>query len=123
MDKLPKKILVVDDDPDIGLMLKTLLEFYGYSVTATERAEKTEDILRADQYNLLIMDMLLSGINGVDICGRLKKDELLSHIPVLMISAHSNARELCLNGGASDFISKPFDIQEILSKIKHLVAQ
>ncbi|HZJ60000.1 MAG TPA: response regulator [Chitinophagaceae bacterium] len=116
-----EKILVLDDDPDIGTMIKMMLEYKGYSVTVSDRAEQANEILRTDEVDLIIMDMLLSGVNGTDLCSELKKDSSLSHTPVIMISAHPNAKEICLQAGADEFISKPFDMQDILSKIDHLI--
>ena len=114
------KILVVDDDPDIGTMIKMMLEYKGYAVTVTERGEQAEELLRKDGYDLMIMDMLLSGVNGIDVCARVKKNQDTSDIPVLMISAHPNAKEICLQAGADEFISKPFDMEEMFSKIRKL---
>jgi DNA-binding response OmpR family regulator len=116
-----EKILVLDDDPDIGTMIKMMLEYKGYSVTVSDRAEQANEILRTDEVDLIIMDMLLSGVNGTDLCSELKKDSSLAHTPVIMISAHPNAKEICLQAGADEFISKPFDMQDILSKIDHLI--
>jgi DNA-binding response OmpR family regulator len=115
------KILVLDDDPDIGTMIKMMLEYKGYAVTVSDRAIQAEEALRDNNIDLIIMDMLLSGVNGTDLCTDLKKDSSTSHIPVIMISAHPNAKEICLQAGADEFISKPFDMQDILSKIAHLV--
>ena len=67
------------------------------------------------------MDMLLSGVNGTDLCVDLKKNPSTSRIPVIMISAHPNAKEICLEAGADEFISKPFDMNDILSKIDALL--
>lgn len=114
-------ILVVDDDPDISMMLKLMLEFKGFDVRITERPDETYEILQKDSFDLVIMDMLLSGVNGTDICAELKKNNVTSSIPLIMISAHPNAREICLQAGADDFISKPFDMHDILSKIGKLV--
>ena len=122
MNNLSNSILVIDDDPDIGTMIKIMLEYKGYSVAVTERAEKTEELLRAGNFDLIIMDMLLSGINGTDICARLKRDPAFSAIPVLMISAHPNAGQTCLDAGAGAFISKPFDMPDMLAKIQTLIA-
>ncbi|MEO7982496.1 MAG: response regulator [Bacteroidota bacterium] len=121
MNKMTNRILVIDDDPDISMLIKTILEYRGFSVV-TERAEEAENLLRTKQFDLLIMDMLLSGINGIDICTRLKQDKSLSHIPVIIISAHPNAREISLNAGAEDFISKPFDMEEIVSKVREFMS-
>lgn len=121
MNKASKKILVVDDDPDIRIMIKMMLEYNGYNVAVTERADAAEQMLRTGDYDLSIMDMLLSGMNGVDICVHLKQDPVVKKIPIIMISAHPNARSLCLEAGAEDFIAKPFDMQEMLTMVdKHL---
>ena len=116
------RILVVDDDPDIGIMIKIMLEFHGYLVDVTTKGKAAIDIIRSGNFGLLIMDMLLSGVNGVDICALIKKDKIISSLPVIMISAHPNAKEICLNAGADDFVSKPFDIEELLSKSSQFVS-
>src|SRR5678816_3845076 len=115
------RILVIDDDPDIGVMIKMMLEYKGYSVSVAVRAEQAEEMIVEESFDLLIMDMLLSGTNGIDLCGDLKKNPKTAHLPVIMISAHPNAKEICLQAGADEFISKPFDMQDILSKIDRLI--
>jgi len=116
-----EKILVLDDDPDIGMMIKMMLEYKGYSVTVSERAEQAHEILKNDEFDLIIMDMLLSGVNGTDLCSEFKKDSSIADIPIIMISAHPNAKDICLQAGADEFISKPFDMHDILSKIDRLI--
>jgi DNA-binding response OmpR family regulator len=116
-----KNILVIDDDLDIGRMIKMLLEYKGYSVTVLEKTEQASEIIRNNQTDLVIMDMLLSGVNGIDVCARFKKDHTIAHIPVIMISAHPDAKKICLEAGANDFISKPFEINEIFSRISFLL--
>jgi DNA-binding response OmpR family regulator len=116
-----EKILILDDDPDISMMIKMMLEYKGFSVAVAERAEKMEEVLPHDKFNLIIMDMLLSGVNGVDICMKLKKDQQYAHIPIIMISAHPNAKTVCLDAGADHFVAKPFDMEEMLSAIRRVV--
>jgi DNA-binding response OmpR family regulator len=116
-----KRILVIDDDPDIGAMLKMMLEFKGYKTSVTERAEKIKNLINKDHIDLIILDMLLSGVNGTDICSNLKKDSATANIPVIMISAHPNARELCEASGADSFVAKPFDMHDMLSRITALL--
>jgi DNA-binding response OmpR family regulator len=111
-----EKILVLDDDPDIGTMIKMMLEYKGYSVTVSERAEHAYDVLRNDGFDLIIMDMLLSGVNGTDLCSEFKKDSSIAHIPVIMISAHPNAKEICLQAGLMNLF-KAFDMQEYFQKL------
>ena len=112
-------ILVVDDDADISMMLKMMLEYKGYRVFTAARAEDILTIISQQKVRLIIMDMLLSGINGTDICAQLKTEESKRHIPILMISAHPNAKELCMNAGANNFISKPFDINDLIQGINN----
>lgn len=114
-------ILVVDDDPDIGTMLKMMLEFKGYDVTLLNRADKTYDVLRRNEIDLVILDMLIAGDNGTDVCAMIRENESTSNLPVMMISALPDARPGCINAGANEFISKPFEMQDLLSKVQYLL--
>ena len=117
----PHKILVVDDDPDISMMLKLMLEYKGYKVTILEKPDQITPVLKENDFNIVIIDMLLSGISGTDICAEIRQNFSTNDYPILMISAHPNARKICLDAGADDFIAKPFDMNEILSKISNLI--
>jgi len=110
-------ILVLDDDPDICIMIKMVLDYYGYDAMDAENEENATNIISSNHVDLLIMDMLLSGVDGTDICRRLKKDKETSSIPILMFSAHPTAKETCLAAGADDFISKPFEMNDMMEKI------
>jgi DNA-binding response OmpR family regulator len=114
-------ILVVDDDPDIGIMLKMMLEFKGYDVTLLNRADKTYEILDNNNIDLVILDMLIAGDNGTDVCAAIRKVESATELPVMMISALPDARQSCLQAGANEFLSKPFEMQDLLGKVKELI--
>ena len=116
-------ILVLDDDRDICMMIKMVLEYYGYDAMDSENEENAKAIMSANRVDLIIMDMLLSGADGTDICKRLKQNEKTSTIPVLMFSAHPTAKESCLAAGADDFISKPFEMNDMIDKISFHLAQ
>lgn len=116
-------ILVVDDDQDIGAMLKMMLEYKGYTVTLLSNAAQTEQVLSKQMTEVIILDMLIAGFNGTDICRSLRLNPLYTHIPILMISALPDARKTCIEAGADDFISKPFDIDELLTKVHTLEEQ
>ncbi|HET9430129.1 MAG TPA: response regulator [Chitinophagaceae bacterium] len=118
-----KNILVLDDDPDIGNVIKMILEYQGYAVTVIDRHDKIGPLQEWGRYDLVIIDMLLSGINGVDICMQLKKEAATSTLPVLMMSAHPHIREEYLRAGAHDYMRKPFELEELLSKVNHLLNQ
>jgi len=110
-------ILVLDDDPDICIMIKMVLDYYGYDAMDAENEENAKKIISSNPVDLVIMDMLLSGTNGTDICRQLKHDKETSSIPILMFSAHPTAKETCLAAGADDFISKPFEMSDMMDKI------
>src|SRR6185503_15684593 len=99
-----RKILVVDDDPDISMMLKLMLEYKGYSVIILERAKEVVETIREHSISVVIIDMLLSGVSGTDVCAEIRRNYTTADCPILMISAHPNAKKICLDGGADDFI-------------------
>lgn len=115
MEKI--KILILDDDFDIGMMMKMMLKFKGYDVSVFTNPYSIEEEINNHHYDLIFMDMLLSGRNGIDICEALKKNPAMASIPLIMMSAHPDARQICLNAGANDFIAKPFELKEVLSKL------
>jgi DNA-binding response OmpR family regulator len=117
----PITILVVDDDQEIGFMMKLMLEHKGYSVIIEERAERTEEILRNHSVDLVILDMLIAGVKGTDVSVRLKNNAATANIPIMMITALPDAEQTCREAGADDFIYKPFEMQHLLSKINQLV--
>lgn len=117
------KILVVDDDSGIGEMLKTLLEFYDFDVAVTAKPEETEKLIEEENIDLVMLDMLISGVNGTDVCVRLRKNPETKDTPVLMMSALHDAGSKCREAGANDFIAKPFEMDELVEKIKFILSQ
>ncbi|GAB2765850.1 response regulator transcription factor [Salinimicrobium soli] len=117
------KLLVVDDDSGIGEMLRTLLEFYGYEVIVTEKPGETEALIEKHDIDLVMLDMLISGVNGTDVCARLRQHETHSDIPVLMMSALHEADKKCKNAGADDFIAKPFEMEELINRIEGILKE
>lgn len=111
-------ILILDDDPDICTMIKMVLEYHGFDAIVTDNEITAAAILASQKVDLIIMDMLLSGADGTDICRRIKGDKATSSIPVLMFSAHPTAKEICLSAGADDFIPKPFEMNDLIAKVR-----
>ena len=116
-------ILVLDDDPDICTMLKMVLEYHGYGAEEADGEEKANEVMSAKKVDLIIMDMLLSGADGTDICRRLKQDNQTAAIPILMFSAHPNAQKICMEAGADDFIAKPFEMDDLIDRVGFFLAQ
>lgn len=111
------KILIVDDDAGIGEMLKTLLEFSGYQVLVTEIPNQASDLVLQHGVDLVLLDMLIAGVNGTDICRELKRNKRTAEVPVVMMSALHEAGAKCTAAGADDFIAKPFEMEDLLDKI------
>jgi len=114
-----KRILVVDDNTDILQIVKIILENYGFEVMVTPKGE--EAFSKTDTYNpqLILMDVFLSsGIDGREICKTLKSNSQTKDIPVILFSAQIKMDDGFQNWGADDFISKPFEVKELISKIK-----
>lgn len=115
--KGPRKILVVDDDPSILDAISMLLEDEGYYVdTSTDGKRITS--MKENLPDLFLLDIWMSGIDGRDICRYLKSKHQTKEIPVIMISATKDAGVSALQAGADDFIAKPFEMDELLRKIK-----
>jgi DNA-binding response OmpR family regulator len=119
MKERTHNILVIEDDGDIGNLIKMILEYYGYRVFHLENTNGLHEFIKSNSINIVILDMLLSGLNTSDICIDLKKDASFASVPVIMMSAHPDAESICKSAGADAFVSKPFDLDELLLKIAH----
>ena|ERR1044072_7206739 len=118
----PKRILVVDDDPAILDALEQMLRDEGYEVETTVKDGRyVEESLGRGLPDLIILDMLLSGHDGRDICRTLKSRPETTRIPIIMISAHPSAEATSLAAGADDFLAKPFNVDALLLKVEKLL--
>jgi DNA-binding response OmpR family regulator len=117
------KILLVEDDHNLGLMIQELLELNGYKVKLLRMADKTVENLLEKKFDLILMDKLLSGIDGTEICAQIRKTDAISHTPVLMMSALEGAKKNCIEAGATGFIAKPFEIKELLARVKNIIVK
>ncbi len=115
------KILIIDDDPDIGMIMKMMLKSKGYDVSILSNPYFIEEEISNHPYNLIFMDMLLSGRNGIDICEALKRNVAMATIPLIMMSAHPDAMNICLKAGANDFVAKPFEVKKLLLKVAEIL--
>lgn len=117
-------VLVIEDNEDIVVMLKTMLEMKGYRVTATMELKDPLTLIRNVSPDLLLMDMLLSGADGRDICKLVKQSGgLIANLPVIMISAHPDAKKECLAAGADYFLEKPFDMDVFFKVVENALKQ
>ncbi|GHO49788.1 response regulator transcription factor [Ktedonospora formicarum] len=117
-----QRILIVDDDPDILEALHIILEEEGYEVTTEEKGDALLHLHDDTLPHLIILDVLLSGKDGREILRRLKSQQNTRDIPVLMFSAHPSAEQTVRQAGADDFLAKPFNIEEFLARVTHLLS-
>lgn len=117
---LSPKILVADDDQALTRTLSWILKENDYEVVTVTNGEHLLDRLRADQYDLLLLDIMMPGSDGLQLLERVKSDPTLRHVPVLMISSMppEEATVRALGLGAADFIPKPFRVRELLARVK-----
>ena len=110
-------ILLVDDDKDICVMVEAILKFAGHKVQSCTLPDQLPQLLESTHPRLLLMDMLLSGTDGRDVCRRLKAAHRENPLKIIMMSAHPDADKSCREAGADDFIPKPFDMDYFIAKI------
>lgn len=113
---MKKKILVADDNKDIVIALSMMLEDAGYEVRSISN-EQIVQVVENYLPDLLLLDILMVDIDGRNICKYLKNQQLTKHIPVIMVSANRNTEKIAHEAGANDFITKPFDMDELLGKV------
>lgn len=113
-------ILVADDDSAILDATSMILKDEGYRVLTSFNGNTVIDF-KKNPPDLLLLDIWMSGKDGREICKQLKNNQLTKSIPVIMISANRDTEKIAREVGAEDFITKPFDIDELLMKVdKHL---
>jgi len=117
------RILIVDDDQTIGLMLKDILEFSDHNVTVSQQPKLTKENILKHDIELILLDKLISGVDGTDVCAELKVDDEVAHVPIIMMSALHNVGDLCKSVGAVEFIPKPFDMDTLLNRVSEVLAR
>lgn len=112
------KILLIDDDKDLLTILKTTLMRKGFDVHAQDTWDGNEEIINKFKPNLVILDVFLSGIDGLDICKKIRKSPFTKNLPVLIILGFPWISQSAIyEFGANDFIAKPFEVSDLMKKI------
>ena len=115
-----KLIAIVDDEPDILELVSIHLQKANYRTVKFEQANPFFDFLESQIPDLLVLDLMLPDIDGIEVCKRLKKDEKTADLPVIMLTARGEEfdRVLGLELGADDYITKPFSTRELVARIR-----
>lgn len=119
----PIKVLIIDDEPDVLKLLKLRFEKQGYEVLTAKTGEEGLKTAFAKLPSLIILDLMLPDVDGLDVCKKLKESEKTNGIPVLMLTAKTeNSDEVIgLELGADDYVTKPFDFSVLHSRVKNLL--
>ncbi len=112
-------VLVVDDDPDLRDILHTLLDGAGFHVTEATDGLAALEAVHAHRPDLMILDYMMPGMTGPEVCERIKQDLLLRHVPVIMLTGKGEMHDKIygINAGADDYLVKPFEPQELLARV------
>lgn len=115
---MSRKVLIADDDPDILEAMRLILEIGQYDVTVVEDGKTIIGQMKKLKPQLVLLDIWMSGVNGLDIYKEIKKDKDIGKIPVILVSASKGIKTDAQEVGANDFLAKPFEMQDLLEKIK-----
>lgn len=115
-----KNILVVDDEPDLAELVSYNLKKEGFEVSSASDGEEALKKIRKGNFNLVILDLMLPGIQGMELCRILRNDPKTKHLPIIMLTAKGESVDkiLGLEMGADDYIAKPFSPRELAARVK-----
>jgi DNA-binding response OmpR family regulator len=115
---MSKTVLVADDDPAILEVIKIILEEHGYKVITVSDGGLVRGEILSKKPSLVLLDIWMSGHDGRDITKLVKADKQTQKVPIVVISAHNETGKIAKEAGADNFLSKPFNIDELLSMVK-----
>jgi DNA-binding response OmpR family regulator len=117
-----KRALVVEDDPDIVELVSHYLSAEGWAVEAAADGRRGLDRLRAESYQLVILDLQLPGLDGLALCAEIRRDKRTRDLPVVMLTARTDEadRIVGLEMGADDYVVKPFSPKELVARVRAL---
>tara|TARA_Y100000768_G_scaffold383387_1_gene365417 strand:+ start:176 stop:874 length:699 start_codon:yes stop_codon:yes gene_type:complete len=123
METSKKQILIIEDEPDIQELLSFNLDNNGYKVYTASNGEKGLEVARKEHPDLILLDLMLPGIHGLDVCRIIKSDQETSGISIIMLTALGQEEDIIkgLETGADDYVTKPFSLQVLEARIKSVL--
>ncbi len=118
-----KKILVVDDEKDILKLIEYNLEKEGYEIFKAIAGEEAIELAKRESPNLIILDLMLPELDGLEVCKILKRDDKTNSIPIIMLTAKGEESDIIvgLTLGADDYITKPFSLKVLIARVKTIL--
>ncbi len=120
---MSKKIVLAEDEPQIARLIEFKLKKEGYQVTWKENGEEALKAIKADKPDLILLDIMMPVMGGYEVLRRLKEDENLKSVPVIMLTARAHEKDVVkgIAMGAEDYITKPFHPAELLVRVKKIL--
>jgi DNA-binding response OmpR family regulator len=117
--EIPQRILVVDDEPDLLMLLEEHLSQEGFQVLTASAGMQAISKARAEQPDLILLDVMMPGVSGFDVCNILQDFPETAEIPIIFLTAITETKRkvMGLNLGADDYITKPFDLRELTARV------
>ena len=121
MDPTKRRVLIIEDEQELADLLKRHLEDNGFAVETVGRGDDGVRLAEAEAFDLILLDLMLPGMDGIEVCRRLRARTLRT--PIVMVTARSTEVEkvLGLEMGADDYIAKPFGLAELTARVKAIL--
>jgi class 3 adenylate cyclase len=121
--RTPPRILIVDDQPMNVDILKTRLAVHGYDILTATDGEAALQVARSEQPDLLLLDVMMPKMDGIEVCQRLKGDASLPFMPIIMVTAKSDSKDVVagLDAGADEYLTKPVDQAALVARVKSML--
>ena len=124
-ESVTKKILIVDDEPNIVVSLEFLMRQQGYTVRVVHDGEAALRSVREFAPDLLLLDVMMPRMSGYDVCQKLREDPLTQHVKVIMLSAKGREIEVIkgISVGADAYVTKPFSTADLMAQVRALLGE
>jgi two-component system cell cycle response regulator DivK len=122
---MPKRVLAIEDNLSNMILISRVVEAEGYELIKAEDGIIALDLLAKEKPDLILLDINIPGVHGLDLASRLKADDRLADVPLIATTANVllGDRERCLEAGCDDYLPKPLDIRELRQMMRHYLAK